>query len=63
VKQRCESEQFIVINDNLKRLARDFNIKQKEGEREQDRGETERVCARGRALWREEDGIGNKIAH
>jgi hypothetical protein len=30
------TEQFIVINDNLKRLARDFYIKQKEGERDQD---------------------------
>jgi len=25
-QQRCESEQFIVINDNLKRFARDFFI-------------------------------------
>ncbi len=45
-QQRCVSEQFIVINDNLKRLAKDFYIKQKEGEREQDSRETEResVC-------------------
>ncbi len=43
-QQRCESEQFIVINDNLKRFARDFYIKWKEGEREQDSRETEREC-------------------
>jgi hypothetical protein len=34
----------MVINDNLKRLARDFYIKWKEGEREQDNRETEREC-------------------
>jgi hypothetical protein len=28
----------------VKRLARDFYIKRKEGEREQDSGETEREC-------------------
>jgi len=42
VKQRCESEQFIVTNDKLKRHALDFYIKRKEGEREQDSGERER---------------------
>ena len=61
MKQRCESEQFIVINYNLKRFARDYYIKRKKEEREQDSGETERVCVRGRALQREEDSIGNKI--
>ncbi len=45
-QQRCESEEFIVINDRVKWFARDFYIKQKEGEREQDSGETERVCVR-----------------
>ncbi len=43
----------------LKGLPGIFYIKQKEGEREQDSGET--VCARGRALQGEEDSIGNKI--
>jgi hypothetical protein len=44
-------------------FARDFYIKQKEGEREQDSGDTERecVCARDRALRGEEDSISNKI--
>ncbi len=61
-QQRCESEQFIENNDNMKRFARDFYIKWKEREREQDSRETERVCvcARGRALRGEEDSIINK---
>jgi hypothetical protein len=54
-------EQFIVINDDMKRLARDFYIKRKEGEREEAMERHERVCARGKALRGEEDGIGNKI--
>ncbi len=60
-QQRCESKQF--ISDNVERFARDFYIKRKEGEREQDNRETERerVCERGRALRVEEDSIGNKI--
>ncbi len=49
-QQRCESEQFIVINERVKRFARDFYIKRKEGEREQDSGDTDRerecVCVR-----------------
>jgi hypothetical protein len=55
VKQQCKSEQFIIINDNLKRLARDFYIKWKEGEREQDSRETEResVCERQSVAGRE----------
>ncbi len=63
MKQRCESEQFIVTDDNLKRLALDFYIKRKEGEREQDIGETEResVCVRGRALPGEKDSVSNGI--
>ncbi len=62
-QQIYESELFIVINDNLKMFARFFYIKWEEGEREQDSGETERerACARGRALWGEEDSISNKI--
>jgi hypothetical protein len=42
VKQQCESEQFIVINDNLEMDARVFISKQKMRGREQDSGETER---------------------
>ena len=32
-----------------------------EGKRARQRRDRERVCVRGRALWREGDGIGNKI--
>jgi hypothetical protein len=53
VKQQCESEQFIVINDNLKTFVRDFYIKQKEGEKEQDNGETERESVRDAVHCRE----------
>jgi hypothetical protein len=45
-RQGCESEQFIENNDYLKRLARRFYIKQKEGDREQDSEETEREWVR-----------------
>jgi len=38
-------EHLIGIDDNLEMLARDFYIKQKEREREQDSGETQRVWA------------------
>ena len=65
-RQQCESEQFIENNDRVQRFARDFYIKWKEGEREQDSGvtERERVCARlGRALQTQEDSIGNNIDH
>jgi hypothetical protein len=51
------------MNDKVKRFARDFYFKQKEGEKEQDSGETESVCARDRALWGEGDSVGNKIDH
>ncbi len=45
-QQRCESEQFIENNDRVQRFARDFYIKCKEGEREQDSRETERERVR-----------------
>jgi hypothetical protein len=45
VKQhQCESEYFIQNNDRVQRFAKDFYIKLKEGEREQDSVETEREC-------------------
>jgi len=44
VKQRCDLEQLIVINDNTEMLARYFYIKQKERKREQDSGDTGRGC-------------------
>ncbi len=40
-----------------------FYIKQQEGERELNGGETERECVRGRALWQEGDSVGNKTDH
>ncbi len=49
MKQRCESDQFIVINDDLKRLAMDFISNRKRGkerktaERQRER---ESVCKR-----------------
>ncbi len=43
------------VNDKVKRFARDFYIKQKEGEREQDRGETERVCVQETEHCRERE--------
>jgi hypothetical protein len=42
VKQRCESEPFIAINDKVEMDARVFYIKQKMRGREQDSGEAER---------------------
>ncbi len=42
MKQRCLSDDFIVINDDLKRFARGLNAKWNGGERELDSGETER---------------------
>ncbi len=42
MKQRCESEQFIAINDNLAMDARVFISKQMMRGREQDSRETER---------------------
>jgi hypothetical protein len=62
-QQQCESEQFIEISNDLKRFSRSFYIRWKEGEREQDSGETEResVFTRGRVLQQEEDRVGNKI--
>ncbi len=44
----------------MQRFTRDFYIKQKEGAREQDSGEAEHVCVRGRVLRVVEDNVGNK---
>ncbi len=43
MKQRCESEQFIVINDNLKRLADIFISNGKKG-KESKTEERQREC-------------------
>ena len=46
MKQRCLSEDFIAINDNMKRIARGLYAKRNGGERELASGETHResVC-------------------
>ncbi len=46
-QQRCQLEQFIVINDNVKRFARDFVSNGKKG-KESKTAERQRECARGR---------------
>ncbi len=46
MKQRCLSEDFIVINDNTKRFAMGLYAKHNGGERELANGETERECER-----------------
>ncbi len=57
MKEQCESEQFIAINDNMNMVARVFYIKRKMRGREQDSRETEREGVRGRALQGEKDGV------
>jgi hypothetical protein len=42
VKQRCLSDDFITIIENMKRFARGLNAKQNGGERELDSRERER---------------------
>ncbi len=59
MKQQCESEQFILINDYMKRVARDFMSNRKRG-KESKIAEKQRECARGRTLQGEEDSIGNR---
>ena len=44
MKQRCLSEDFTVINDNMKRFAMGLYAKQNGGERELYSRETEREC-------------------
>ncbi len=61
MKQRFESEQFIVINDNLKRCARDLYQMGKGGKIARQRRDRERMCVRGRGLWGEKDSVSNKI--
>ncbi len=64
MKQRCESEQFIVSNDNLEMLARFFKYQTEvEGKRARQRRDRESVCVRGRALRREKDSVSHKIDH
>ncbi len=43
-RQRCESEQFTENSDKLERFARDFYIKWKEGESQQDSGREAEHC-------------------
>jgi len=58
VKQRCESNQLIVINDKLKMDARVFKANGRNGE-ESKTAERERE----RAQLEERDSVGNKIDH
>ncbi len=56
MKQRCESDQFIVINDDLKRLATDFLSNRK-------RGKERKTAERHRESVREAEHCGEgKIA-
>jgi hypothetical protein len=55
-----QSEQFIVINDNMANGCQGFYIKTEEEKKVQDSGETEGESVRSRALRREKDGVGNK---
>jgi hypothetical protein len=50
VKQQCESEQFIVINDYMKRVAKDFisNGKRVKESKRQRESECERQSIAGR---------------
>jgi len=58
----CESEQFIVINDNLENACQGF-LYQTEGEGKRARQQRDReiVWVRGRALPREKDSVSHKI--
>jgi hypothetical protein len=60
VKQRCESNQLIVINDKRKMDARVFKANGRNGEESKT---AERVCVRDRAQLEERDSVGNKIDH
>jgi hypothetical protein len=60
VKQWCVSEQFIVINDNMKMVARDFISNGRWGE-ESKTAERQRECIWDRAWQRDRDSVGNKI--
>ncbi len=44
MKQRCSSNDFIVINDNSEKVARCFYVWRRKRGREPTNGETERVC-------------------
>jgi hypothetical protein len=64
VKQGCVSEQFLLRSMiTQKCLPGILNQTEGEGKRARQRRDRERVCVRGRALWRDRDGIGNKIDH
>ncbi len=60
MKEQCESEQFIAINDNMTMVATVFISN---GKRARQRRDRKRVGVRGRALWGEKEGIDDKIDH
>jgi hypothetical protein len=59
VKQRCESNQLIVINDKRKMDAGVLNQTEETGKR----ARQQRECVRDRAQLEERDSVGNKIDH
>jgi hypothetical protein len=59
VKQRCESKQFIAINDKVEMNA--SFLYQMEDERKRARQRRERERERERVLLEERDSVGNKI--
>ncbi len=60
MKQQCESEQFIAINDNMTMVARVFISN---GKRARQRRDRKIEGVRGRALRGEKEGINDKIDH
>jgi len=61
VKQRCESHQFIAINDKVEMDARVFILnKLSGGESKTAERQKERVCER-QSIPGSEDSVGNKI--
>ncbi len=63
MKQRCLSEDFFAINDNMKRFAMGLYAKCNGGERELASRDTqrERERVRGRAYEKEGNSAGTKI--
>ncbi len=55
MKQQCLSDDFIAINDKLKRFARGLYAKQNGGERELNSGETERESVCETEHWRKRE--------
>ncbi len=61
MKQRCESNEFIVITDDMEMVARVLYQTEGEGKRARQWRDRKIECVRGRALRREGDGIDIEI--